>query len=127
MKNACNCDSCRKVQEKRKLFKNNPFLSMVDELRQQTKELQLEKAVDKYTRPFNPDDWTGQELGQHAFQEAYDLEVYITGLISKVEKLEGKNQILTAKLNIAEKTIKELETIIEYWKLRALYEQQQRK
>lgn len=95
----CTCKDCQEKEQKEQKFLEHPFYKKVDELRENTKIKQILKGAAKYKGPFNPDEWTSEELVQHAFDENYDQSVYITGLYDRIQKLENE---------------------VDYWRLRAL-------
>ena len=73
---------------KRIKFWDHPFYVEVREYVTDTEIQQIEKGAEKYVEPFNPDSWSGDELSDHAMQEARDLQVYITGLRHHIRKVE---------------------------------------
>jgi hypothetical protein len=49
---------------------------------------QMDKAAEKYDNPLNIDEWSADELVDHAFQELVDQSHYITGLGKKYRELQ---------------------------------------
>lgn len=71
-----------KLQQSNKLYKDANYLY------QRTQLKQLVKATEKYPQPLTDDDYTSEELIDHAFQELVDQSHYLTSLYNKVKKLE---------------------------------------
>lgn len=73
-----------------KYFKhfNHPFYKKVDQITDEVKEMQIRKGAEKYPEPFTPSSWTGKELAIHALQELRDGQVYVVGLLERIEELE---------------------------------------
>lgn len=77
-----------KLQQGNILYKDANFLY------QRTQLKQMEKATAKYPEPLNEEDWTAEELIDHAFQELVDQSHYLTALFLKIRKLEESNEKL---------------------------------
>lgn len=73
-----------------KYFKhfNHPFYRKVDQITDEVKQMQIRKGAEKYSEPFTPSSWTGKELAIHALQELRDGQVYVVGLLERIEELE---------------------------------------
>jgi len=73
-----------------KYFKhfNHPFYKKVDQITDEVKEMQIRKGAEKYPEPFTPSSWTGKKLAIHALQELRDGQVYVVGLLERIEELE---------------------------------------
>ncbi|WP_068672302.1 hypothetical protein [Oceanobacillus sp. Castelsardo] len=67
---------------------NHPFYKKVDKITDEVKETQIKKGAEKYPEPFTPSSWTGKELAIHALQELRDGQVYVVGLLERIEELE---------------------------------------
>lgn len=78
---------------------NHPFYKKVDEITAEVAKGQILKGAAKYDEPFNPDSWTGEELGNHALEELRDGQVYVVGMVEKIKGLEEKNGYLKERLN----------------------------
>jgi len=74
-----------KKQQANTLYKDANFLYNRTQLKQ------LVKATEKYPEPLNFNSWTSDELLDHAYQELVDQSHYLTGLWSKLKKLELEN------------------------------------
>ncbi|MFB4471746.1 hypothetical protein ACDI16_02110 [Oceanobacillus caeni] len=75
-----------------KYFKhfNHPFYRKVDQITDEVKQMQIRKGAEKYSEPFTPSSWTGKELAIHALQELRDGQVYVVGLLERIEELEDE-------------------------------------
>lgn len=71
-------------QQKGKLYKDANFMYNRTQLKQ------MEKAAEKYPNPLNEDDWTAEQLVEHAFQEMVDQSHYFMAIFRKIEKLEAE-------------------------------------
>jgi hypothetical protein len=57
-----------------------PFYQKALRLFTRTQEAQIQKGLAKYPNPFNPHEWTSDELLNHALEETVDLTHYLVGL-----------------------------------------------
>lgn len=57
-----------------------PFYQKALALFTRTQKAQIKKGLDKYPEPFNPHNWTPEELLNHALEETVDLTHYLVGL-----------------------------------------------
>jgi hypothetical protein len=57
-----------------------PFYQLALRLFTRTQRNQIQKGLEKYPEPFNPRNWTPQELLNHALEETVDLTHYLVGL-----------------------------------------------
>lgn len=57
-----------------------PFYKKALALFTRTQEAQIQKGLAKYPEPFNPHNWTPEELLNHALEETVDLTHYLVGL-----------------------------------------------
>lgn len=78
---------------------NHPFYKKVDEITAKVAQGQILKGAAKYDEPFDPDSWTGEELGNHALEELRDGQVYVVGMVEKIKGLEQENGYLKERLN----------------------------
>jgi hypothetical protein len=62
---------------------------------------QIEKGMEKYGTPLNPDDWTNEQLLNHAVQENVDQMHYMTSLYEKLSST-------TTEMRVRENEIKKL-------------------
>jgi len=62
---------------------------------------QIEKGMEKYGTPLNPDDWTNEQLLNHAVQENVDQMHYMTSLYEKLSST-------TTEMHVRENEIKKL-------------------
>lgn len=60
---------------------NNPIYSAAFSRLQRNRNIQFEKAADKYPKTLNPFDWTPQQLGDHLAQEVIDTLHYSESLV----------------------------------------------
>ena len=67
---------------------NHPFYQKVDQITDEVKLMQIRKGAEKYPEPFTPSSWTGKELAIHALQELRDGQVYVVGMLERIEELE---------------------------------------
>ena len=67
---------------------NHPFYKRVDKITDEVKMMQIIKGAEKYPEPFTPSSWTGKELAIHALQELRDAQVYVVGMLERIEQLE---------------------------------------
>ncbi|WP_405103113.1 hypothetical protein [Oceanobacillus sp. FSL H7-0719] len=70
----------------------HPFYKKVDKLVDDVRLMQLRKGAEKYPEPFTPSSWTGKELAIHALQELRDGQVYVVGMLERIEELEKDNK-----------------------------------
>ena len=68
---------------------HHPFYKKVDKLVEDVRMMQLRKGAEKYPEPFNPSSWTGKGLAIHALQELRDGQVYVVGMLERIEELEA--------------------------------------
>lgn len=73
---------------------NHPFYQKVDQITDEVKLMQIRKGAEKYPEPFTPSSWTGKELAIHALQELRDGQVYVVGMLERIEELEERNAFL---------------------------------
>jgi hypothetical protein len=57
-----------------------PFYKKALQLFAKTQTAQIQKGLAKYPEPFNPHNWTPEELLNHALEESVDLVHYLVGL-----------------------------------------------
>ena len=67
---------------------NHPFYQKVDQITDEVKLMQIRKGAEKYPEPFTPSSWTGKELAVHALQELRDGQVYVVGMLERIEEYE---------------------------------------
>ncbi len=67
---------------------NHQFYAKVDQITDEVKLMQIRKGAEKYPEPFTPSSWTGKELAIHALQELRDGQVYVVGMLERIEQLE---------------------------------------
>lgn len=67
---------------------NHPFYAKVDQITDEVKLMQIRKGAEKYPEPFTPRSWTGKELAIHALQELRDGQVYVVGMLERIEGYE---------------------------------------
>lgn len=82
----------------------HPFYKEVEDYVLEVSREQILKGAAKYTEPFDPDSWTGEELANHAMQENRDQAVYITGMRTKMRQQERRIkelEIEVASLSLA--------------------------
>ena len=70
-----------------------PFYKKALALFTRTQENQIQKGLAKYPEPFNPHNWTPEELLNHALEETVDLTHYLVGL---KELLDAKDKEINA-------------------------------
>ena len=68
-----------------------PFYEKARNLWQAVQNAQILKGLQKYPEPFNPHNWTSEELLNHALEEAVDLTHYLVGL---KEQLDTKDDYI---------------------------------
>lgn len=51
---------------------------------------QMEKGLEKYGRPLDPQEWTSEQLVEHIMQESVDLVHYVMALREKCNELERR-------------------------------------
>jgi hypothetical protein len=69
---------------------NHPFYKRTDEAREKAKLEALTKAATKYPEPFNPHNWTLEQLFAHGMSENYDQGNYFNGLYEVAVALQDK-------------------------------------
>lgn len=79
---------------------HHPFYKKVDKLVEDVRMTQLRKGAEKYPEPFTPSNWTGKELAIHALQELRDAQVYVVGMLERIEELEHENELLRSEKGI---------------------------
>lgn len=77
---------------------DSPFYKASDAYREEIKMEQLYKAAEKYPKPFDPKDFTPEQLIQHAMQENYDQQNYIYGLYEKIKEMQTTIEYLDKQL-----------------------------
>lgn len=65
------------------------FYEKARNLWQKVQDAQIMKGLKKYPEPFNPHNWTAEELLNHALEESVDLTHYLVGL---KEQLDAKDK-----------------------------------
>ena len=63
-----------------------PFYKKALALFTSTQKAQIEKGLAKYPEPFNPHNWTTEELLNHALEEVVDCTHYLVGLKEVLDK-----------------------------------------
>ncbi|MCG5104416.1 hypothetical protein [Oceanobacillus alkalisoli] len=76
----------------------HPFYKKVDKLVDDVRLMQLQKGAEKYPEPFTPSNWTGKELAIHALQELRDGQVYVVGLLERIEELETHSSQVSKRI-----------------------------
>jgi replication initiation and membrane attachment protein DnaB len=69
-----------------------PFYKKALALFTRTQDAQIQKGLAKYPEPFNPHNWTPEEMLNHALEETVDLTHYLVGL---KELLDDKDKEIT--------------------------------
>ena len=64
------------------------FYKEVDEFMEEIKMQQLFKAAETYPKPFDPADFTAEQLVTHFMQENYDQRNYGYGLYKKIKEMQ---------------------------------------
>ncbi|CAA66501.1 unnamed protein product [Bacillus phage SPP1] len=96
------------TEEKFEMQLNHPFYKEVDKEGERIKREQLYKAANKYDKPFNPNDWTAEQLKDHFLQENYDQKVYGVALAWKLEEYEDKLKALEEENEDLKNELKEM-------------------
>lgn len=102
---ACGCKGCIEKASKMEKHLDHPFYGEVKDFVGEVEQQQILKGAEKYTEPFNPDSWSGDELAVHAMQELRDGQVYVTGMRDRMRKQAEQIETLKAE--------------VEYWRLKA--------
>lgn len=71
-------------QQAGKIYKEANFMYNRTQLKQ------MEKAAEKYPEVLTDENWTADELIDHAFQEAVDLTHYLATLSNKMKKMQDE-------------------------------------
>lgn len=75
--------------ENLKRHMEHPFYREAAEKMERIRQGQIAKGAEKYPEPFNPDDWTDEQLEEHALMEVADLIHYIPGMGDRMRKLRA--------------------------------------
>ena len=75
-----------------------PFYKKALALFTRTQENQIQKGLAKYPEPFNPHNWTPEELLNHALEETVDLTHYLVGLKELLDAKDQEIAVLQAEL-----------------------------
>jgi hypothetical protein len=70
--------------------------------------IQFDKAAAKYPEPLNPDNWTVDQLADHAAQEMVDLLHYLEAIKEKADKAVKKSDKPMELLNKIETRLTEV-------------------
>jgi hypothetical protein len=73
---------------------NHDFYKRTDEAREKAKIEALTKAATKYPEPFNPHNWTLEQLFAHGMSENYDQGNYFNGLYEVAVALRNENEAM---------------------------------
>lgn len=77
----------------------HPFYDEVENYREEVRMRQILKGADKYPEPFKPENYSAEELLQHAMEENVDQGHYIYGLHEKLEQeREMRNESIDSAL-----------------------------
>jgi hypothetical protein len=82
-----------------------PFYQKALRLFTKTQSAQIKKGLAKYPEPFNPHNWTPEELLNHALEESVDLVHYLVGL---KELLDTKDKQIQDWIGLVQYKDKEL-------------------
>ena len=91
-----------------------PFYKKALALFTHTQKAQIQKGLDKYPNPFNPSDWSPEELLNHALEETVDLTHYLVGLKELLDAKTDEIDLLKLKVRQQEKTISDLS--VKVWR-----------
>lgn len=99
---------------------NHSFYKKVDKITDEVRLMQIIKGAEKYPEPFTPSSWTGKELAIHALQELRDGQVYVVGLLERIEELESEIEKINQCINEIRKLLKyKMNSVtrveIEFW------------
>lgn len=87
-----------------------PFYQKALALFTRTQKAQIKKGLEKYPEPFNPHNWTPEELLNHALEETVDLTHYLVGLKELLDAKDKEIEALRSKLRITEKVLAQTRT-----------------
>jgi len=90
-KTPCTCKDCVAAAERKNKHQNHPFYKNARSKWLTVQNNQINKGAEKYPNPFEPADWTIEQLGNHAIEENVDQLHYIVGFIEKAKALETEN------------------------------------
>lgn len=97
-------NTLEKLEEKQvdlKQHMEHTFYKEAHQIWQDIQQEQIRKGAEKYPLPFNPDNWTENELLQHAMQENVDQVHYMYGMYLKIKQ---RNEVI-------KRTIRSLKTL----------------
>jgi hypothetical protein len=95
-------------KEETVLNTTTPFYQKALRLFTKTQTAQIQKGLAKYPEPFNPHNWTPEELLNHALEESVDLVHYLVGLKELLDAKDKEIRILKSNLDMALKDNKHL-------------------
>jgi hypothetical protein len=93
--------------------KTFPFYKKALALFTRTQEAQIQKGLAKYPEPFNPHNWTPEELLNHALEETVDLTHYLVGLKELLDVKDEQIQSLHKHWSLAMDSLMEKNKEIE--------------
>lgn len=105
----CACKDCVAAAERKNKHQNHPFYKTARSKWLTVQNNQIDKGAEKYPNPFEPSDWTTEDLVNHALEENVDQLHYIVGL---GEQLKAKEKIIlelkkrVADLELENRTLK---------------------
>lgn len=88
-----NIDTVALVLENNMKHQNNPLYKEASKIWQDTQTEQINKGAGKYPEPLNPDNYSLDELLQHAMQENVDQVHYLVAMKKKAEAMEAELEL----------------------------------
>lgn len=83
-----------------------PFYEKARNLWQNTQANQIAKGLKKYPEPFNPHNWSADQLLTHALEESVDLVHYLVGLKELLDEKDREIERLSILLTLSLETNK---------------------
>ncbi|GAF14895.1 hypothetical protein JCM19045_4230 [Bacillus sp. JCM 19045] len=99
----------------------NQFHKSLDASFAEIKANQNKKGIEKYGHPFNPKEWSNDQLYQHTMEELYDGTVYVHGMKQRMDSLALRNEQLARSLHLI--ASEALSGRADEERIRRLYEQ----
>jgi len=105
----CTCKDCLETAKRKNKHENHWFYKLARSKWLTVQNNQIQKGAEKYPTPFDPGEWTSEELVNHGLEENIDQFHYIVGLGEKLKEkdkriLELENEV--ADLKSENKTLK---------------------
>lgn len=105
----CTCKDCLAAAERKNKHENHWFYKTARAVWLSVQNKQIQKGAEKYPNPFDPGEWSNDELANHALEENVDQAHYIVGMKQRMNEQEKRILQLEkelAELKIENKTLR---------------------